>query len=128
MFLTSGRVADCATSKAARTVPTWNPRTSSVGSGQRTVKRSPQRTASPTAGDTTLGVRLDTRSSANLTTLNSTSTVPPSLACLSSTMSTTMASPGTTWLAITRSQSFVRIAMSCSIISPLPIKAFASKI
>ena len=112
MYLTSGRLVVSATSRAAKTGVISNPRLSMDGSGLQTEKSCHPQTIFPKDGLTTHGRKLVTRKPVNLTTLNSTSTVPLNPACLYLTTFTTMVLHGTMLLAITKNPSFVKTLRS----------------
>lgn len=76
-YRTSGLRVVSATSKAAKTVPTWNPKTSWVGSGLPTGKRCRPLTKYLLVSVTTHGLPPDTKSKDSRTMLNSTLTVKP---------------------------------------------------
>lgn len=76
-YRTSGLRVVSATSKAAKTVPTWNPKTSLVGSGPPTGKRCRPLTKYRLVSVTTHGLPPDTKNKDSRTMLNSTLTVKP---------------------------------------------------
>lgn len=76
-YRTSGHRVVSATSKAAKTVLTWNPKTSWDGSGPPTEKRWRPLTKYLLVSVTTHGLPPDTKSKDSQTMLNSTLTVKP---------------------------------------------------
>lgn len=127
MYLSSGPPEDCATSKAVKTDPTWNPKIFTAGSGPRTAKRWHPPTRSPTVGVTTRGPQQDTRNNVNLITPNSTLTALANHVCPSSTTSITMVLRGMMLLATMKSQWYVKTTRSFWTTWPRPTAVFVCK-
>lgn len=128
MLRTFGPAVAFATSRAARTVRTWNRRTWTDGSGRPPEARYQPPIRQRKAGLTGRGARAVTRRYRNRTTPSSTSTARWSRAWACWTTCTATVSRGTTSVAITRSRSCARTATSFSTTWPPPTRDSSSEI